>query len=340
MLLKNSYFKALLPAKLFLWVLILFTSISCKKEKQADISWTKFSGGTSEDIKSIWFFPSSDTLYICGGKREDNGSVLRSIDNGNSWQAVLESQSISFNYLYFKNTKVGFALGDFLDIYKTLDGGVSWVHTIFTDTVPFNFKVVMRSMEFINDSLAFAVGGDDFGNGIILKTTDDGAHWQKVITEDHELRNLHFIDLATGFACGYGILLKTKDAGVNWEITSLSDEFFTGIYFTDIETGYICGYNGTIYKSIDGGSSWSKTVKGNSLISTKRNHFNCIDFADSEIGIAMGEEGFTLLTQDAGSSWKAASNADKISIQQVKFVSSNSGWAVGDEGAIYKFEIQ
>ena len=340
MVLTIKYHRALLFARLFLWLLFFLFFIGCKKQKHVNVSWTKIESGTASDLKSIYFFPSSDTIFVCGGKREANGIVLRSLDAGVTWQTVFESKFGSFNKLYFKNTKEGFVLSDFLDIYKTTDGGANWEHCAFTDTVNYNYKVVLRDLQFINDTLAFALGGDDFGNGIILKTTDNGAHWHTAITEDHELRAIHFTGATTGFASGYGILLKTTDGGTNWAPTSLSDDFFTGINFTDNTTAYLCGYNGNLYKSIDAGNNWNKFLKGNSLISTRRNHFNCIDFADSETGIAAGEQGYALLTQDAGSTWKIATNESEASIQEIKFYTLSSGWAVGDGGAIYKFELK
>lgn len=330
----------MLPAKLFLFLLVVVPFLACKKEKHAWVNWTRMESGTSLDLKSICRLNASDTFFVCGGKREEQGIILRSSNKGKSWQTIFEKQGISFNKIHFKNSLLGFALGDFLDIYKTIDGGITWKQTAFADTVSFNYKVVLRDIEILSNSSILVSGGDDFGNGIILKSEDEGEKWTAVITEDHELRSLKFTDNQHGFASGYGVLLSSNDGGKQWESTSLSDDFFTGLKFIDTTTGFICGYNGNLYKSSDGGQSWNKTLKGNSLFSTSRNHFNCLDFADAQNGIAAGENGFVLLTQDGGSNWKICSCPDKNGIQEIKLAGVSSGWAVGDAGSIYSFEIK
>ncbi len=333
-------FQALPCARLFLCILVLLACFSCKKEKKAAIQWTEYSAGTAMELKSIFTFTNSDTLYVCGGVREQSGSILRSTDNGLTWQSCFESNSISFSSLYFKNSSIGFALGDFLDIYKTTDGGLNWVHCRFNDSVSYNYRVVLRKLDFLNDSVAFACGGDDFGNGILLKSTDKGDSWKKIRTEDHELRDIYFKQDNTAYTCGYGILLHSADAGESWDATSLGDEFFTSLCFADESTAYLSGYNGNLYKSIDGGGSWSQSKKGNSLFSSQRVHFTSLDFSTSQTGIAVGEEGYALITQDGASSWELASTEKELGLNQVKFISEKSGWAVGKKGSLLKFEIQ
>jgi photosystem II stability/assembly factor-like uncharacterized protein len=335
----DSIYKALRIAKLFLLLLLFTLFFSCKKSKLATIEWTKINSGTSLDLKSIFSFNLSDTVFVCGGNREKEGIVMRSVDKGNSWQTVLQSNSISFNQLYFKNSQLGFVLGDFADIYKTTDGGNSWKHCVFRDSVSFNFKVVLRSIEFINDSVAFVCGGDDFGNGIILKTTDNGENWTSIVTEDHELRSLDFVSSLHAFSCGYGLLLESNNGGSTWDTKDFDNEFLTAIHFIDQSTGYLCSFDGSIYKTSNAGSNWEKLLKGNAFLSSKRYHFNCMDVLTNETIMAAGEEGYAMLSQDDGKTWLRASMNDSNTIHQILLTSSNSGWAVTDKGGIYQFEL-
>jgi photosystem II stability/assembly factor-like uncharacterized protein len=335
-----SILKALPTVKLFLFVLLFCFYTACKKEKEAEIEWTNFASGTHLDLKDIAFFPNTDTLFLCAGKREEHGVVLRSVNKGLNWTTSYENNAISMNALYFKTSQVGFALGDYLDIYKTQDGGLTWKHCVFRDTVNFNYRVVLRNMKFTNDSTAFVCGGDDFGNGVVLKSTDNGETWSKVMTDDHEFRDLHFRSDKKGFLCGYGVFYSSNDTGKTWNPSSLSDEFFTSFSFVNESTAYMCGYNGNIYKSTDAGESWNQSRKGNTLFSSKRNQFTAIEFSTTETGIAVGNAGFALLTTDGGKSWKNASEQENAHWNQVKFTSEFTGWALGEKGTLMQFEIK
>lgn len=331
--------KALQFARLFLLLLFFSSNYACKKKKEASLSFTLLNTPVTDKIKSLTCFTSSDSMFFCGGNREKNGFIYRSTDKGISWTIVLESSNFSFNKLYFKNSQLGFALGDELEIFKTINGGATWEHCQVLDTVAYNFRVVLRDINFLNDTTALIVGGDDFGNGIILKSENSGKTWHSVLTESHELRSLQCLNESTAFASGYGVLLKSTDGGISWQYQSVSDDFFTGIKITSNGTGLLCGYNGNLYKSTDAGASWNSRINGNSLLSSKRKHFTCIDCYNSETAVAMGENGYVLVSNDCGETWKISEIPNNTSIHSVLLVSSNLGWAVGDNGTLYSFEI-
>ncbi|MBK9478540.1 MAG: hypothetical protein IPN99_06835 [Bacteroidetes bacterium] len=330
--------KALQFARLFLLLLFFSSNYACKKKKEASLSFTLLNTPVTDKIKSLTCFTSSDSMFFCGGNREKNGFIYRSTDKGISWTIVLESPNFSFNKLYFKNSQLGFALGDELEIFKTINGGATWEHCPVLDTVAYNFRVVLRDINFLNDSTALIVGGDDFGNGIILKSENSGKTWHTVLTESHELRSLQCLNESTAFAGGYGVLLKSTDGGISWQYQSVSDDFFTGIKITSNSTGLLCGYNGNLYKSTDAGASWNSKINGNSLLSSKRKHFTCIDCYNSETAVAMGENGYVLFSEDVGESWSYSEVPNKINLHSVLLVTSNSGWAVGDKGSLFYFE--
>lgn len=331
--------KALQFARLFLLLLFFSSNYACKKNKEASLSFTLLNTPVTDKIKSLTCFTTNDSMFFCGGNREKNGFIYRSTNKGLSWTNVLESTNFSFNKLYFKNSHLGFALGDELEIFKTINGGATWDHCPVLDTVAFNFRVVLRDINFLNDTTALIVGGDDFGNGIILKSENSGKTWHSVLTENHELRSLQCLNETTAFVSGYGVLLKSTDGGINWQYQSVSDDFFTGIKMTSNGTGLLCGYNGNLYKSTDAGASWHSKVNGNSLLNSKRKHFTCIDCYNSDTAVAMGENGYVLVSNDGGETWKISEIPNKTSIHSVLLVSSNLGWAVGDNGALYSFDI-
>ncbi len=336
---KNSYSQALLFARLFLGAFSLFCFSFCKKEKKASIEWIRETSGIVHDFHAICVFKNNDTLVAAGGTPSEEGVISLSADAGASWKTIFSLKNNAFFGLHFLNSNVGFAFAEFLDIYKTTDGGKNWIQCTKIDTVEYRYRVKLRSMKSINAEKLFVVGGNNFGSGIIMASSDSGNTWRTIITVQHELRDLQFISETIGFASGYGIVLKTTDAGINWAPTAASDDFFTAICFTDNSTAFISGYNGNILKSADSGENWKSTLKGNSLFARQRVHFNTLDFFDSSTGLAAGENGYALLTNDGGTTWKASENEEKISIQNLRFKNAAEGWAVGDDGALFKFKI-
>jgi photosystem II stability/assembly factor-like uncharacterized protein len=81
------------------------------------------------------------------------------------------------------------------------------------------------------------------------------------------LQDLHFIDGMNGWGVGYkGLIVKTTDGGYNWEkLVSPTDKDLAKIFFFDNQIGWIgTGNNflatpgGTVLKTTDGGSSWTE----------------------------------------------------------------------------------
>ena len=330
--------KALLQARLFLFLGLLLCFFGCKKKEQAEISWDLLVSPTTHSLRAICAITNTDSLFVCGGTEGTEGVIFLSVDGGKNWKQQYSNPQNSFYGLYFKNSKVGFALGEYLDLYATSDGGSNWVRMNRTDTVPFRYRVKLRELCYSNNTTLFCVGGHNFGSGNLMRSNDEGKNWFSLSTYDHELRSIQFVNSNIGWACGYGILIATTDGGNTWTTKDLGDDFFTSLFLLDDQNGFISGYNGNIYKSIDG-QSWNKSLKGNSMLTASRKHFNAIHFFDQNTGMVVGEDGYALFTEDAGQNWKLAENPDKIGMHKLVFRNSKEGWAVGDEGKIYQFRL-
>ncbi len=332
--------KALLLARLFLWILILNHFGACKKEQKANVSWEKIESGVQHPLRAIAAFANNDSVFVCGGTEGQEGVILLSQDGGSTWKTIFSLDKNAFYGLYFKNSLEGFALAEYSDIFSTKDGGQTWNRMLRNDTVAFRYRLKLRDFYFRDAQTAFCVGGNNFGSGTILRSNDLGNSWSTVATVEHELRSIYFISAEIGFASGYGVLLKTSDAGQTWLPTDLSDDFFTSMCFLDNEKAFISGYNGSLYKSSDSGNNWKQIIKGNSMITAKRRHFNDIEFYDSNYGMAVGEAGYVLLTDDGGASWKSSENEEKNGMHQLHFKNAKQGLIVADAGTIYKFTIE
>src|SRR4030095_10318514 len=78
--------------------------------------------------------------------------------------------------IYFLNEDTGFAAGGDGSttgyIAKTIDGGVNWTSTSFTQSN------LLRSIDFVNNDTGYVSGAA----GVLLQTTDGGATWSTLYT--------------------------------------------------------------------------------------------------------------------------------------------------------------
>jgi photosystem II stability/assembly factor-like uncharacterized protein len=69
------------------------------------------------------------------------------------------------------------------------------------------------------------------------------------------------------------------------------------VYFIDSSTGYAVGWNGTILKTINAGTNWTKLSSGTS------NNLMSVCFTDANTGYAVGASGTILKTVNGGTNW-------------------------------------
>ena len=93
------------------------------------------------------------------------------------------------------------------------------------------------------------------------------GQWQKItVNTNWNLNAVEFVNDTIGYAVGLnGLGIKTIDGGYNWSVmnTGLSDELMDILFFNS-DTGFILqnggsswGQTAKVYKTTDGGNSWS-----------------------------------------------------------------------------------
>ena len=247
---------------------------------------------------------------------------------------------------------------------KTTDAGNNWTAAI-SET-----ENSLYSLEFINESIGFAVGI----NGTALKTINGGLNWSLLTTNtDNNLNSVFFVNETTGFIAGNsGIILKTTNGGTDWiaqesgTTNNLTSLFFINqnlgfavgyfgsnqkttngggdwntvqsgiiyplesVFFVSNTTGYAVGWLGEILKTTDGGSQW------NDLTSSLSINLNSVYFSDENIGYAVGLNGSYLKTTDAGQNWIPSNTGFNNQFEAIKFLNSNTGFLIGSNGLILK----
>lgn len=98
------------------------------------------------------------------------------------------------------------------------------------------------------------------------------------------------------------------------------------VYFVNQDTGYVCGYNGTILKTVNGGTDWVAQISG------VTDALNGIQFIDEKIGYASGGfkfsgTNYTLVkTTNGGDTWTNVPVATSKSGGGIWFLSADTGF--------------
>ncbi|MBW8050396.1 MAG: hypothetical protein FVQ77_08680, partial [Cytophagales bacterium] len=170
------------------------------------------------------------------------------------------------------------------------------------------------------------------------------GQWSQLTSGSNcNLESVHFPHPDTGYvACQNDTVLKTDDQGGSWVPKAPLPAFSSpsSLYFTDASIGYVTSAFGfSIYKTIDGGNSWSAQ-------STTLWAIYSIYFPATDTGFAVGGEDtdfdFFLehtvaKTTDGGATWSSTSlgGFDDV-LTGVYFTDVNTGYAVGTLGVIFK----
>ena len=286
------------------------------------------------------------------------------------WATSYTNSSGTRNYCdakFISNT-VGYVLAQEGEVLKTTDGGVTWTtKTPLPGTVAAGIAAgsakTMTSFDFISESTGFVVGQ----SGLIYKTTDGAQTWSSAIaigigsttpsgTITRYLNNIRFYDSNTGYIMGNaGTVIKTTDGGTTWtriineatngynfaslidantlriapsfwamyKLSSLTlsnatnittNSSYYGSFFFDANNGYVVGYRGSstyadILKTTDGGTTWTQTINTGANNTTTGTTLRSVTFTDTNNGIAVGLLGSVYETSNAGTSWTKNNNA-------------------------------
>lgn len=190
-----------------------------------------------------------------------------------------------------------------------------------------------------------AVGSNSAGitKGSILSFTTNIpglSQWEPFETLFlHSLYSISFVDgnPSTGFAAGeQGTILKTTNYGVNWTtVLSVPGRWFNSVQMFNSNVIYGVGTYGMIYKSADGGNTWTdQSINGSDK------HFRSVYVVSAIEAYAVGFAGTFYSTTDGGSTPWVQNTQIPWSMHSIamspNFSVSGNGIIAATDGYLYR----
>lgn len=288
-----------------------------------------------------------------------NGTVLRSLDGGRTWQprTVSSDATLEFRDIHARSADVAWALsagpGTKSQIHLTRDGGTTWVRQfINTDSTAF-----YDCLTFLDDRTGVAFSDASGGRTMILRTTDGGEHWA-LLPADAVPAPLpdegafaasggcvtHFGSRDAWIALGapQARLFRSRDGGATWQalgtpLVQGESAGNTAAHFRDPLVGIVVGGEIGSYRTdtshaavavtLDGGETW--TLRSRPPLAGALFGVTWVPGASATTALVASPGGL-FLTRDAGQSWTVVDSRAFWSVA----ASGRRAWAVGPGGVI------
>lgn len=220
--------------------------------------WIPLPQSVSNINSCVWFL-NKDTGFVAGDSAYYHTMIQRTLDGGQTWQTTIIHNGLMPMGICFPDGTTGYCGGQDGKVYKTINMGQSWS---YVSTVGNNAD--FSALHFTSRDTGFVT---DF-TGRIFKTTDGALTWTPVFTVQASFQNFYpgtgdffFVDDSTGFVANgnYGVVLKTTDAGTTWMPIVLPSAYTwaMAIHMFNKDTGMVVAEEGKIWRTINGGTSWT-----------------------------------------------------------------------------------
>lgn len=311
------------------------THASTDRVQQASGISTKASKALMLDITR-----AGPALLVAG----DRGYILRSMDQGMSWQQIATPVSTALTDLWFVDEQYGWATGHGGVVLHTRDGGSSWQlqldgHQINHMTLRF-YEQEKQTLENSLDQL------DDIAREdaeLMLEELEFKLEDAQIATEEgagKPLLSVWFKDRNQGWVVGaYGMIFHTTDGGQSWQPAMSRVPNPDGFHFNSIgqlsgDTLFMAGEAGTLYRSDNGGTDWLQ------LDSPYEGSFFGFQWlAQHNAVIAYGLRGNAFISYDQGDSWHALDVPGKESVMNA-IATEDQLILLGGSGSVWQADLK
>ncbi len=208
-------------------------------------------------------------------------------------------------------------------VRRSTDGGGSWGQAAFAPGDG-NFSSY-RGMA-LSGSNGVVVG--DLGR--VVRTTNSGVSWTLTNSTGATLRDAAWPTASSVVVVGQGRILRSTNSGQTWTTVWTGSNNLYAVSFPTPSLGFASGSGNVLLRTTDGGATW--TVLGASLPSGIAN-FDDLWFTSNTEGFAVAFD-LILRTTDGGLHWSYFQGTEAL--RQLHFQSPTNGYAVGDNGTLYR----
>ncbi|MFO7525652.1 MAG: YCF48-related protein, partial [Ignavibacteriaceae bacterium] len=376
--------RAMRYIRIYLLLIIIITSFPKATFSQWELRYPKIPTTGISDM--VFLNPQT------GFAVNSSGNILRTTDGGAFWIIAQHYQREYISEIKFVNQSHGFAIsphgyiGDQKDFIYTTDGGDNWSATFLGTSdamtfLPLSASAILKSNESGTISLLDNFWGQwseryiipYYSGGGLPSPYGDIKEFEKLPSERilalgsswNAFQNYVITDSAA-------FILFSDDSGLSWD-TLWCDlpKILTTFSFYDNYTGWIGGKENEIYKTTDGGLSWSLSYsepnpdpeKGISKIiavdvqtvyavSTKGefissadggntwNVYSIIPSTNYELDFNLcfinAQKGFVFgpdlwVTTDGGNTWDKVDDSIKPTFFRIQFLSTELGFGIGGD---------
>lgn len=276
------------------------------------------------------------------------------------------------NDVFFIDANNGFLASESHGIYKSTNGGTTWLPT---NSASGSNNIAMVSVNracFTNmDSVckvtqdggssytfnAFHTPGGNVGlidcfyssfntaylcsHLYIWKSVNGGASFDTVYNFQNAVNyaSLFFLNDQTGWVLRSDGIYKTTTGGISWvqQAPFASGNGYGAVEFADQNTGYFAFTDGTtqgaVYKSTNGGTTMAP------VLSLPASTYYDIDFVNASTGFVSASNKIWK-TSDGGATWtEVVSLANDVAIVELHFIDANHGWACTASYDLLKFNL-
>jgi photosystem II stability/assembly factor-like uncharacterized protein len=266
----------IMSKRLFAMLLAVTVIIGCNKESnnsEGDLTnsidgWeiTKSSYDFDINPRGI-FFIKPNIGFVVGY----NGDIYKTTDSGQTWVKKNSGTTLHLFSVFFLDENLGFVSSQAMNcldadcdkgsvLLKTKDGGETWTKTFFPD-----YSRIL-SLKFFDALKGIAViHTPDIPNSkdeYVAITSDGGINWNLLdLAIIPYCDRLFFVDNIVFVAGANQKIFKSSDFGKTWVTIITPIEAYNSvgdIYFYNEQIGFIDGIT-SVFKTINGGSNWTKT---------------------------------------------------------------------------------
>ncbi len=183
----------------------------------------------------------------------------------------------------------------------------------------------------------------DAGNDLYLNCFDEVQlnakiiNWTNKYISNIEIKSICFANDTIGFATGgqwnKGVIYKTADGGETWSEIKNVNYFLEDVFFLNKDTGFVVG---GVYSSED--VILRTTDGGVTWDLTNNNTYNILNsifFCNDTVGYSVGENNRVLKTIDCGETW-TFQDVESSFLTDIAFYDDNIGIIIGKNGVLLK----